>query len=61
MVEDQMLNYNGNLNVFDLLFEEEKFKVEKVLFLLDKFCVGDNFYYEFIMVVDGLLKLYFVK
>lgn len=56
-----MLNYNGNLNVFDLLFEEEKFKVEKVLFLLDKFCVGDNFYYEFIMVVDGLLKLYFVK
>ncbi|XP_066016033.1 uncharacterized protein [Pocillopora verrucosa] len=61
MAEDQMSNYNGNSNAFDSLSEEEKSKVEKVLFLLDKFCVGDNFYHELTMVVDGLPKSYLVK
>ena len=48
-------------NGFDTLSEEEKSRVEKVLFLLDKFCVGDNFYHELTMVVDGLPKSYLVK
>ena len=61
MAEDQKSNNDGDSNGFDSLSEEEKSKVEKVLFLLDKFCVGDNFYHELIMVVDGLLKSYLVK
>ena len=50
MAEDQKSN-DGDSTVFDSLSEEEKSKVEKVLFLLDKFCVGDNFYHELTMVV----------
>ena len=36
----------------DSLSEEEKEKVDKILFLLDKFCVGDSFYHEFSMYND---------
>lgn len=46
---------------FDSLSKEEKEKVEKVLFLLDKFCVGDMFYHEFSFVCDGLPKSYLIK
>lgn len=28
---------------------------------MDKFCVGDDVYYEFLMIIEGLLKFYFVK
>ena len=52
--------YSESSNGFDTLSEEEKSRVEKVLFLLDKFCVGDNFYHELTMVVDGLPKSYLV-
>ena len=40
---------------------EEKSNVEKVLFLLDKFCIGDSFYHELTMTMDGLPKSYLVK
>ena len=40
---------------FDTLSEEEKGNMEKILFLLDKFCEGDCFYH------DGLPKSYLVK
>ena len=43
------------------LDEEEKNKVEQVLFLLDKFCVGDEAYYELSMITEGLPKSYLVK
>lgn len=46
---------------FDALSDDDKSKVEKVLFLLDRFCVGDNFYHELSMVIDGLPKSYLVK
>ena len=45
---------------FDTLSEDEKGNVEKILFLVDKFCVGDSFYHELTMVMDGLLKSYLV-
>ena len=43
------------------LFEIAKSKVEKILFLLDKFCVGDNFYLEITMLEDNLPWSYLVK
>ena len=43
------------------LREEEKDKVEQVLFLLDKFCVGDEVYHELSMIVEGLPKSYLLK
>lgn len=42
---------------FEVFLDEEMVKVERVFFILDKFCIGDFFYYKFIMVMDGLLKL----
>lgn len=43
------------------LDEEEKNKVEQVLLLLDKFCVGDEAYHELSMITEGLPKSYLVK
>ena len=45
----------------DSLSEEEKEKVEQILFLLDKFCVGDSFYHELSMINDDLPKSYLIK
>ena len=54
---DPTLGSNG----FNALSESDKEKVEKVLFLLDKFCVGDVFYHEMTMLVDDLPRSYLVK
>ena len=43
------------------LHKEDKNKLEQVLFLLDKFCVGDEVYHELTMITDGLPKSYLVK
>ena len=40
------------------LSEEEKLKVEKIVFLLDKFFVGDAFYHKIFMITDGLPRSY---
>ena len=50
-----------NAQGFDTLSEGERDKLEKVLFLLDKFYVGDSFYDELTMLVDGLPKSYLIK
>ena len=41
---------------FEALSDEETAKVERVLFILDKFCIGDSFYHKLTMVMDGLPK-----
>ena len=46
---------------FDNLPQEEKSKVEKLLFLLDKFCVGECFYHELSMVVAELPRSYLIR
>lgn len=46
---------------FDDLSEDNKSKVETVLFLLDKFCVGDSFYHELSMEDDELPRSYLIK
>lgn len=45
----------------DSLGDTDKAKIEQVLFLLDKFCIGDAFYHELTMIADGLTKSYLVK
>ena len=46
---------------FEAIPDQEKANVERILFLLDKFCVGDCFHHELTMVIDGLPKSYLVK
>ena len=46
---------------FESLSSHDQAKVEEVLFLLDKFCVGDSFYHELTMIIDGLPKSYQIK
>lgn len=46
---------------FEAIPDKEKENVEKILVLLNKFCVGDFFYHEFTMVMDALPKSYLVK
>ena len=43
------------------LSAQEKENVEKILFFLDKFCVGDSFYHEISMTSDSLPRPYLVK
>ena len=46
---------------YSTLSAQEKENVEKILFLLDKFCVGDSFYHEISMITDSLPRSYLVK
>ncbi|CAB4044139.1 Hypothetical predicted protein, partial [Paramuricea clavata] len=46
---------------FDSLSHHDQKTVEQALFLLGKFCVGDSFYHELTMIIDGLPKSYLVK
>ena len=40
------VDYNTPPDGFSGLSEDDQCNLEKVLFLLDKFCVGDEFYHE---------------
>jgi hypothetical protein len=54
-------NVSHNCHGFDALSDDEKSKVEKILFLLDIFCVGDYFYHELTMMCGDLPRSYLVK
>ena len=57
------LNYNETPNIgkYEDLPQEEKDKIEQVLFLMDKCCMGGEVYHELSMVIDGLPKSYLTK
>ena len=46
---------------YSSLSEDQKRKAEQILFLLDKFCVGDSFYHVISMITDSLPRSYLVK
>lgn len=46
---------------YDSLSDDSKCKVEAILFLMDKFAVGDAFIHELSMVVDGMPRSYLIK
>ena len=51
------MNYSSSTPTsrgYENIREEQKDKVEQVLFLLDKFCVGDEVYHELSMIIEGL-------
>ena len=52
---------NAEGSKYSNLPEQDKEKIEQILFLLDKFCVGDAFYHELTMIFDGLPRSYLVK
>ena len=54
-------NQGDGESKYSILPECEKKNVEQILFLLDKFCVGDTFYHELSMITDGLPRSYLVK
>ncbi|XP_028408194.1 uncharacterized protein LOC114530773 [Dendronephthya gigantea] len=48
-------------NQYDQLSIDGKCKVEAILFLMDKFAVGDAFIHELSMVVEGMPRSYLIK
>jgi hypothetical protein len=50
-----------NNSRYSSLDENEKKQIEEILFLLDKFCVGDSFYHELSMLHQGLPRSYLIK
>lgn len=46
---------------YDSLPDEVKCQVEEILFLMDKFAVGDVFIHELSMILDGMPKSYLIK
>ena len=46
---------------FSKLSEDDKARVESILYLIDKFGVGDEFVHELSMTIDGLPKSYLFK
>ena len=51
----------GNNTKYRNLSEEEQNQIEEILYLLDKFCVGDSFYHELTMVTEGLPRSYLIQ
>ena len=54
-------NLSNDGSKYNNLDEDTKTKIEQILFLLDEFCVGDAFYHELSMTIDGLPRSYLVK
>jgi hypothetical protein len=46
---------------YEKLSKDKKEIVERVLFLLDKFCVGDEMYHKLSVITEGLPKSYLIK
>ena len=46
---------------YSTLTEDDKKKVEEVLFLTDRFGVSEDFYHQLTMVCDGLPRSYLVN
>lgn len=46
---------------YDSLSDSEKERVEAVLFLMDKFAVGDLFVNELSMLINGMPRSYLIK
>lgn len=56
------IRYNSSTpSGYKNLSEDDKNTIEQLLFLLDKFCVGDEVYHELSMISEGLPKSYLVK
>lgn len=51
----------GNNTKYRNLSEEEQKQIKEILYLLDKFCVGDSFYHELTMVSEGLPRSYLIQ
>lgn len=51
----------GTGTTYATLSQEEKNKLGGILYLLDKFCVGDDFYHELTITTEGLPKSYLVR
>ncbi|KAJ7327833.1 hypothetical protein OS493_026112 [Desmophyllum pertusum] len=67
-IEDQnghshKLDYCGMTSSgnYENLSQNEKNKIDQVLFLMDKFCMGDDVYHELTMMAEGLPKSYLIK
>ena len=46
---------------YEDLSQDDKDKIEQVLFLMDKFCMGDEVYHELTMFTESLPRSYLVK
>ena len=53
--------HEGQNSKYHSRSEEDKKQIEEILYLLDKFCVGDAFYHELSMVTKGLPKSYLIQ
>ena len=51
----------SNQKEYEKLPNDQKKIIERMLFLLDKFCVGDEDYHELSVTIEGLPKSYLIK
>ena len=51
----------GQNSKYNKLSEEDQIQIEQILYLLDKFCVGDSFNHELTMVTEGLPRSYLIQ
>ena len=61
VADDPTTSTSGNKYGFNALSQSDKEKVEEILFILDKFCVNDEFYHEVSMLDNSLPKSYLIK
>lgn len=59
-VESKRDKLGENL-VFQIDSDVDMLRVEKIFYFFDKFCVSEEFYYEFSMIENGVFRFYFIK
>lgn len=59
--ECQTENTGTNKSKYSTLSDNERKNIEEILYLLDKFCVGECFYHELSMMDKALPRTYLIK
>ena len=47
--------------VFNQLPDEEKDTIRAILYIMDRYCIGDSAYHELSVLIDGLRRSYLIK
>ena len=55
------INYKEDRRVFNQLPDEEKDTIRAILYIIDRYCIGNSAYHELSVLIDGLPRSYLIK
>ena len=61
MTEMDCTTSDNSNKAFHQLLDQDKDTIRALVYIMDKFCVGDAAYHEMSMIWNGLLRSYLIK